>query len=236
MADRNNEKNWKASFKLWFLGKHDKELYKKTITLNLIILVGTLVISILLFSVPFSFYLHQISFLGSTYWNPNGFLVFNIGFIIIGILLIPHCFFFYKYLLPDIKMFSRLSVFFLLIASVGLSLVGVFPSSGNYTLHITAAVLAFGGIAFSMIFMLFPLLKKIKRKEPWPSPKLVLILFLPLFIIIIFTAIAVGIPVVNNFPASMYNEPPELWALCEWLIAFTGMFWFFGILYSRIYQ
>ncbi len=236
MGDRNKEKNWKKSFKLWILGKQSKELYKKTLTLNLIIFSSTIIISILLFSGTFSFYEHQISFLGNNHWNPLGSLIFNNGFIIAGLIFIPHCFYVYQIILPDLKIFCKISVFFLLIASIGLSLVGIFPSSGNYTMHMTAAVMAFGGIAFSMIFMIFPLLKKIKRKEKWPSKRIILILFSPLIFIIIFTAIFVGIPVVNNFPDSLYNKPPELWALCEWLIAFTGMFWFFGIIYSSMYE
>jgi len=236
MAERNNNKNWQESLKMWISGKHDKEVYKKTLTLNLIIVFLTLLVSILLFSKSFSLYLHQISFLGSSYWNPEGHVIFNIGFIIAGLIFIPHTLFLYYRLLPDLKVFSLLSGFFLLIASIGFALVGVFPSSGNYTAHMTAAVMAFGGIALGMIFMIFPLLKKIKRKEKWPTPKLMLILFLPLISIIIFTLIFVGIPVVNNLPDSLYNEPPEIWAFCEWLIAFSGFFWFFGIIYSSMIE
>jgi hypothetical protein len=236
MNERNIDNSWKESFRLWFLGKQSKEIYKKTITLNLIIVVVTLLVSILLYSESFSLYEHQISFLGSRRENPAGYLIFNIGFIIAGLIFIPHVFFLYQCLLPDIKILSQISILFLLLASIGLSFVGIFPSDFIYSTHMIAAVTAFGGIAFSMILMIFPFIKKILRNAEWPSIRIMLLFFCPLISIIVFTAIFVGVPVLEDFPNSILGEPPELWAICEWLIAITSMFWFFGMIYSSLYQ
>lgn len=220
------------SMRTWLIGKSNKSTYVKSLLAVVLIFGLTILLSILFYPRVFSFLSTQVSSLGALRLYSPGYYIFTIGFISIGILLVPHGLFLYRCLKPDLGLLGNTSIFFLFLASIGISLVGVFPTDISYAAHLTGAIMAFGGIVLGMIFIIFPFAKRIRRDEDWPSISLIILLFSPLIITAILTAIIIGIPVGTQILNGLELDEPEIWALFEWLLVFFSMYWFFGIIFT----
>lgn len=216
--------------KEWFLGKQEKNVYRKGILGILALFLGSIFLSILFYPRNFSFLSTQVSSLGGFRPESPGYYLFTFGLIFTGILLIPHGLFLYQCLKDDLGILGYISVVLLFFASIGISLVGIFPTDLSYAAHLIAAIMAFGGIGLGMLFMLFPLIKMARNRMDWPSYKLIIILSLPLLITMVITGIIVGIPVGMQLLNGLEIDEPEIWALCEWFLVFTSVFWFFGLI------
>ena len=216
----------------WILGKQSKEVYHKTLLGVSILIICTFVFSIIFYPKDFSFLTTQVSALGGFRPESLGYYIYTVGFISMGILLIPHGLYLFRSLKSDLGIYGRISFFLIIIACFSISCVGVFPMSFSRAAHFTAAAMAFGGFVIGMIFLINPLVKRIKRGAEWPTWKLIIILFSPLIITSILTIIIVGVPVVNQLLNGQEVNEPEIWALFEWLLVFSSMYWFIGIVFT----
>jgi hypothetical membrane protein len=220
----------------WLVGKDTKSIYVKTLSIALIIFFVTLIYCAYVYPIPFSFNDIQISYLGERF-NSEGYLVFSVGFIVVGLLMVPHCLFFLQKLLPDLKLLSQICVFLLMVSSIGLSLVGIFPADGIYSMHIVAAMGAIGGIAFSAILLIPVMIKKYRSKteenKAW-NYKLILVIYAIMFAVIIFGVIACAIPIIKELLAGTYiaHSYPPLWPITEWLIFFASVIFLFGAFFA----
>lgn len=221
-------------FKLWIEGKSNKNVYVK----NIFFISGFLIIGVLttafLYEGEFSFLTKQISQIGNPNKNPIGSIIFSITLIITGCLLIPNILFFYRSLLPDVKIISIFSAIFLILGSIGLAMVGIFPASGNYTMHIISAIMAIGGIALSALASIAPIIKKIISDKGNHQVIKYLVIYGQFLTVAIMTIFLVAIPIINEFSAGTFdpNIPPDAWPICEWAIFFSSIIWACGMILS----
>ncbi len=188
-------------------------------------------------SFAFSMFEVQISQLGGEF-NEQGYLVFSTGFIMSGVLMIPHCLFFYRKLLPDLKLLSHLCSLLLIIASLGIIGVGVFREDWIYYLHIVAAIMAIGGIALTSLLLIPVMIKKYHLKKEnvdnsW-NFKIVIIIYSIIMSVIIFGIFSSGIPILKEILAGTYVEHtyPPLWPITEWMIFFAAIIFLYGIFFA----
>ncbi|MHA1339851.1 MAG: hypothetical protein ACTSRZ_06995 [Promethearchaeota archaeon] len=224
--------------------------------LILIILLLTFSIAMILFPTSYSIKINQISELGGKFYNPKGYVIFNIGLILSGLLLIPCCMFFRRSLnLSAIKskiilIFTKLGIIFLNISAIGFSLVGIFRADWIYSMHIVAAIMAIGGIIFSAIFLLPIFIIKSKTLKKFSSNEstsgssnirsgdlswyifVLIAMYGYLIFIAIFTIVEVGLPILEKIIAGTYANQwyPLLWPLCEWNIFFATIIFLIGSL------
>jgi len=149
-----------------------------------------------------------------------------------GIFLIPHTLYVFHSLKSDLGLYGKISFFFLMIACIGIPFVGIISTDLSYTVHIIAAAMAFGGIGLGMIFLFSPLKKRIQRGAEWPTWNILFILFIPLIIISLLTIIIIGIPAMHGLIKGEGLNAPEIWAFFEWLLVFSMLYWFAGIVFS----
>ncbi len=101
----------------------------------------------IVFPDSYSIFRNTISDQGSTFLNPFGAKLWNLGMIILGILTIPHFLYLYHILKSLSVVFSTISTALGIVCSISLSLVGIFP------LDFRAPHLVFAGICFIGIFI-----------------------------------------------------------------------------------
>jgi hypothetical protein len=221
----------KNTFKEWFTGKAEKSLYIKTISLAVAILFLGIFLAAITYPrhVPLSTV--QISELASRNVHPLGSTIYLITFVIAGLIIMPHGFYFYKILLPDVKIISFLCGVCIFLAGIGLILVGFFPLDVIYQMHVVGAVSVIGGIGLSCLLSVIPIICKLLRKAEWPKWWHLLFVYGPLIIVAVISVIAVGIPVINQLNAGTFdpNYPPPIWALCEWFVLSTAIIWAYGM-------
>jgi len=165
--------------------------------------------------------------------NPIGFYVFNTGMIISGIIVIPHGFYLYRMLQPDVKILSGMSAIFLMITGVGLSMVGLFPASVNYPMHVVGAFGSIGGVALSCLISIPSIIKKKIRKAAWPKWWHIIVTYGELISIATVAILLVAIPIIIELQAGTFdpNYPPAIWPLCEWLILMSSILWLCGMVF-----
>ncbi|MBD3352400.1 MAG: DUF998 domain-containing protein [Candidatus Lokiarchaeota archaeon] len=217
----------------WLFGKSKKALYAKSVLVTLFIIFGSIFLSIYLYPSGFSFKTHEISGLGSSGNSDLGSKVFNIGFMISGVLFLPHVFYLYRRLMPDLKILSTLSSALLFFASIGISMVGLFPSNASYIMHVIAAIFAIGGSFLSSLVIIPTLVVKIKNNKDWKIGPF-LIIYGQLLFVCIFTIIEVGIPILIEIINGIYitGTYPPIWPICEWGILFSIIIWVCGLFIS----
>ena len=222
-----------AQIKDWFVGKASKEVYTKTLVVVLIITICTFLFSILFYHKDnFSFLSTQVSSLGSFKPERVGSYFFTIGFVLMGVLMLPHGLFLFRTIKDDLGVYGKISFVFLMMACVGIVFVGLIPTNISYTIHVIAAGMAFGGIAFGMILIMPPLKNRVKRGAEWPTWPLIIVLFFPLLIIAVLSITLIGIPAFDGVFKGVGFTEPDFWPLFEWLLVFTSMYWFFGIVFT----
>jgi len=107
-----------------------------------------IIISICLYPEPYSIFNH-VSNLGSKSTNPNGYLLWNIGTFILGLLFIPHMLFIHNYFISLSPRLGILNCVFGIISSIGWSLVGIFRED-FITAHFITASIAFIGLLITL--------------------------------------------------------------------------------------
>lgn len=231
MSENNQNKILK-----WVLGKDIKSNYVKSLSIAILIMVLTLIYCAYVYPLPFSMFEVQISQLGGEF-NTQGYLVFATGFIITGILMLPHCLYFYGKIQPDLKLLSQICTLLLIIASLGIVGVGVFREDWLYYLHIVAAVMAFGGIALTALLLIPVMIKKYKIKtanannrNSW-NFKIIIGIYAIIIGVIIFGIFSSGIPILKEILAGTYVEHtfPPLWPITEWMVFFAAIIFLYGI-------
>lgn len=221
-----------VDIKEWITGRASKEVYRKTLIGVSVLIICTFLFSIIFYPGDFSFLTTQVSSLGGFRPESLGYYMFTIGFVTMGILLIPHGLYLFRSLKSDLGLFGHISFFLLITACLGIIGVGLFPMSFSRAVHWIAAGMAFGGIAIGMVFLIGPLRGRIKRGAKWPTNLLIIALFSPLIITAILTIVIVGVPVVGQILNNQELNEPDIWALFEWLLVFSSMYWFIGIVYT----
>ncbi|MHA1476363.1 MAG: hypothetical protein ACTSQ5_14410, partial [Promethearchaeota archaeon] len=102
------------------------------------------IISICLYPEPYSIFNH-VSNLGSKSTNPNGYLLWNIGNVILGLLFIPHMLYIHNYFISSSPRLGVLNCVLGIISSISWSLVGIFRED-FITAHFITASIAFIGL------------------------------------------------------------------------------------------
>ncbi len=217
----------------WFRGKSENGTYMKSILIALGVLILAIILAILLYQWPFSFFTDQISSLEYPPANPIGAWIFSAGFIVVGIIIAPHAFYLYEVLQPEVKWVSKLSAVFVFSSGIGIMGVGFCIPGYADTIHNASGILALGGICVASILSLFPMHKKMTQKVPWLKPWAVILTYGQLFFVIGLTAVLCGVPVFKEMQAGTFNwvNPPSAWPLCEWLLLFSAIAWAVGMVF-----
>ncbi|QEE15178.2 hypothetical protein DSAG12_01002 [Promethearchaeum syntrophicum] len=130
------------------MGKAPKKIHAYYIFSILMFYFIITVISICLYPEPYSLFNH-ISNLGSKSANPNGYLLWNIGTVILGLLFIPHMIYIHNYFISLSPRLNILNYSLGIISSIGWSLVGVFRED-FITAHFITASIAFIGLLITL--------------------------------------------------------------------------------------
>ncbi|MHA1371046.1 MAG: DUF998 domain-containing protein [Promethearchaeota archaeon] len=162
----------------------------------------------------FSFLVNDISHTGSSGRNPRGWYFFSIFMVCSGITSIPNVMYIYNGLKRNRFTCSKTILIFYLVALIGTTLVGLFPSDLNHLMHVLSAALAFGGFTLALLtFFLNALAKKLYR---------ISMLSILLISVIALTIITQGRTVLyydsdfDRFRGTIYS-----FSLWEWLLFFT---------------
>jgi hypothetical membrane protein len=189
----------------------------------IILIIATILIIITanLFERPFTFHDVCISNLGNptSNYNPKAFWLFSITCIFGSIALIPIYKQIYIILLPEQPQVSRIWLFLLIIATIGLSGVGIFNEHMG-PIHYVFAILAFGGYGLAILLFGGMMIHRTMIKAPWSSVRSWVILYLILILLMVFMiseVIRLGI-----------DNPADL-NFVEWVAFFTVAIWFGGL-------
>ena len=139
------------------MGKAPKKIHSFYIFSILFLYFLITIISICLYPEPYSIFNH-VSNLGSKSANPNGFLLWNIGTMILGLLFIPHMLYLHNYFISSLPRLGTLNCIFGIISSIGWSLVGIFRED-FITAHFITASIAFIGLLVTFDLDLIIILK-----------------------------------------------------------------------------
>ncbi len=182
-------------------------------------------ISLLLYS-NYSMFKESVSSLGIRSENPRGYLVWNFGMIILGILLLPHFFYFYNSFHPIANITSKISVIISSISCVALIGVGIFPENTIYP-HYTCAIIAIFGFFVSFCHNLYILIKKRNEHDNWPNLKWLIIIYFQLIIImVLFIFALISFAIYHFYDVLLLNlNLPFL----EWLVLISDLIYLIGI-------
>lgn len=165
----------------------------------------------------FSILTTQISHSGSPRSNPRGWPFFVASLCFAGVAVVPVNLYFRRGLA---RLGSRVTGFataLVFVGSAGIFLVGLFPASVSYVMHVTAAAMALGGYGFSFVLQGPVLLKN--------HPGLVRsygILY-GWFVTLVVVGFSV---VIYTFAAGIFDAAVGTWmsfSLWEWLLYFALM-------------
>lgn len=206
------KENKKIVLKL-LLGKAPKKIHAFYIFSILFFYLIITIISICLYPESYSIFNH-VSNLGSKTANPNGYLVWNIGTVFLGLLLIPHMIYIHKYFISSSPRLGALNCFLGIISSIGWSLIGIFRED-FITAHFITASIAFIGLMITFDLDLIILVKnqsEFKNNVHFRYIKVHYILLNLIFLISII------IPNLDFFfPDISFNSPWFSYPPWEWL-------------------
>lgn len=112
----------------------------------------------------------DISYLGVTYENPEGWIYWAIGMVLTGVLMLPVVpYIYHRLALIDAKL-TKIGCGFLYLSAIGLFFLGLLPQNGNPVLediiHPMNGGFAFGGLFIGMFILEKPILKNKAIKKP----------------------------------------------------------------------
>jgi hypothetical protein len=207
----------------------------------MLILIGVVLVSYLLYQGEFSILNKQISELDNLQSNPIGSYVFEIGFIVTGCLFVPNAMNIIVLMQKKNKIIGTLAGIFYCMAGLGMIVVGFFPVRRSYIMHIVGAGLGFGGLAMGIFLSLILIfVKGEKTAQATPTTQttplclnirlLAVVFYVPFLIAVILAIIFAGIPVIESMQTgSEFGEfVPNGWEIYEWAMFFTGLFSMFG--------
>ncbi len=145
--------------------------------------------------------------------NPVGcwFFIVSTGFT--GIFLNFYFLYLYRRMMPTLGLVTKLMTLVGFVGCIGFSLVGFFPTNASPVVdrvHNVAADLAFYGLGIAAGLSLFVFLRKLHKRESWPTPGQ----FLAVFVVVISSGIAVPLITISS--------------LQQWMGFFTILVWVVG--------
>jgi hypothetical membrane protein len=208
-------------------GKAPSKIHRVYILLIFFFFAVMCLIAQNLFPEPYSFLKNSISDQGCPLNNPNGYFLFNIGIIVLGLLLIPH-FLYLSHVLRQIMPGVALITLILgLIGSTGMIFVGIFPKHLEPIHGIVAritfiAFFFYGNGTFIIFLQTREFLKSFRSRSKG------LIIFLVLFNIS-FAGLIIACIFLEKPPGSqeIFHTffPFSIW---EWLYFLVIMGWLIG--------
>lgn len=197
-----------------------------------VILIGYTVISLIsqyLFPVKYSLLDFKISAQGGITSNPDGHILWNIGMILMGILLIPHVQYLSKNLKDSSPRFAKAITILSITACIGFSFVGVFPREYGLLHAIPAAIALYGFfISLNMYLLLLIEQKKNGNRILWPHSWSFITVFIPLNLIVLVNLIRALIPPEkwnSQIDPRFYTYPPWQWLfLSSIFLTFLGLY------------
>jgi len=203
------------------LGKAPKRIHAFYIVSILFFYLIITIISICLYPKPYSIFNH-VSNLGSKSANPNGYLIWNIGTIILGLLFIPHMLYIHNYFISSSPRLGVLNCVFGIISSIGWSLIGIFRED-FITAHFITASIAFIGL---MITFNLDLIILYRNKSEFKNNVHFRYIMAHYFLLNLIFFISIILPNLDFFiPDISFNSPWLSYPPWEWLF-FTILLFF----------
>lgn len=168
-----------------------------------------------LFPDSYSIFTNTISDQGCPLSNPNGYLLFNVGLILVGILMIPHFLYIFNVLRQIMPVFTSITIFFGIASSTGIILIGFFPQN-IVPIHAIIAKFTFSAFflhangTFIILLLTREFLKSFRNRSK--GLKIYLIVFNVTFIFLLI--------------ASLFKEyPPESPNVFQSIFTFSTWEW-----------
>ncbi len=205
------------------LGKAPKKIHAFYIFSVLFFYLIITIISICLYPEPYSIFNH-VSNLGSKSTNPNGYLLWNIGTVILGLLLIPHMIYIHKYFISSFPRLGVLNCVFGIISSIGWSLIGIFRED-FITAHFITASIAFIGLMITFNLDLIILVKNSSEFKNKVHFRYILVHYILLNLIFLISVILPNLDFffpdsLINFNSLWLSYPPWEWLFFIILLLF----------------
>jgi hypothetical membrane protein len=145
------EESLKNRINKFFLGKYSGEFLKKVLgPISAIIFALSIGISWALYP-DYDWTQMDVSYLGSPYRNPAGWIFWSVGMFLTGIIMFTIVGYIRRKLVPIFKIHAKIGVLFFYLSSFGMILLGLIPQfkGGIFAdLHFANALFAFGGLYF----------------------------------------------------------------------------------------
>ena len=199
-----------------FLGKGSRKSQGLYLVCLFTFFMACLGITQLLFPGGYVWTERFISEEGNHVKNPIGWVFFTIGVCTSAILIMSQSVYIYRHLQPKVLLLSRINLFFLLVGSVGLFIVGAISEEHDLP-HNIGSAMAFGGFGFGAFCSFLISIRRLFLKEPWPT----FLQFLILFSILLTLGIIVGI--------GMATHPASETQRFQWTGLWIIMIYYFGM-------
>ena len=195
------------------MGKAPKRIHAFYISFLLFFYLIITIISICLYPGSYSIFNH-VSNLGSKSTNPNGYLLWNIGTIILGLLFIPHMLYIHNYFISSSPKLGVLNCIFGIISSIGWSLVGIFRED-FITAHFITASIAFIGLMITFDLDLIIILDTKSEFKNGVHFRYILVHYILLNLVFLISAILPNLD--HFFPDISFDSPWLSYPPWEWL-------------------
>jgi len=194
------------------LGKAPKSIHAFYIFSILFFYLIITIISICLYPEPYSIFNH-VSNLGSKSTNPNGYLLWNIGTVILGLLFIPHMLYIHNYFISSFPKLGVMNCVLGIISSIGWSLVGIFRED-FITAHFITASIAFIGLLITFDLDLIIVLNTKSKFNNKFHFRFILVHYILLNLIFLISIILPNLD--HFFPEISINSPWLSYPPWEW--------------------
>ena len=194
------------------LGKAPKRIHVFYIFSILFFYLIIIIVSICLYPEPYSIFNH-VSNLGSKSTNPNGYLLWNIGTVILGLLFIPHMIYIHNYFISSSPKLGAINCIIGIISSIGWSFVGIFRED-FITAHFITASVAFIGLLITLdldLIIILDIKSEFKNKVHF---RYILVHYILLNLIFLISAILPNLD--HFFPDISLNSPWLSYPPWEW--------------------
>ena len=194
------------------MGKAPKRIHAFYIFSILFFYLIITIISICLYPEPYSIFNH-VSNLGSKSTNPNGYLLWNIGTVILGLLFIPHMLYIHNYFISSYPKLGVMNCVLGIISSIGWSLVGIFRED-FITPHFITASIAFIGLLITFDLDLIIILNTKSKFNNKIHFRFILVHYILLNLIFLISIILPNLD--HFFPDISINSPWLSYPPWEW--------------------
>jgi hypothetical protein len=218
---------------LFILGKSESKVYVISLIFNILFLFVFLAISIALYFPVYRITEHEISHLDDQIFNPSGLWFFKIAMIGGGLWFLPLVFYLYREMKSFSKIFGTAAGFFYILSSLGMILIGFFPTYVSYIMHLIGAGFGFVGLLMAMLCTIIVVLLIFKRNFDKVIFIVSLVFYVPFLAVYISTIVLAGYPVLLSMMGGMEfgSFTPDGWYLLEWLMFLSGMYSTIGTMF-----